>query len=57
MSLYGIGSAIIVLDLLLLKPGLRQMIIFLAAYAISMIGIEGEVPVGLALLAEIMPVR
>ncbi|WP_148217202.1 MFS transporter [Acidilobus saccharovorans] len=57
MSLYGIGSAVIVLDLLLLKPGLRQMVIFLAAYALSMIGVEGEVPVGLALLAEIMPVK
>lgn len=57
MSLYGVGSAIIALDLLMLKPGTWQMIIFLAAYALSMIGVEGEVPVGLALLAEIMPVK
>ncbi|MFP3080895.1 MAG: MFS transporter [Acidilobus sp.] len=55
MSLYGAGSAIIAADLLLLKPRPAQMAIFLAVYTLSMIGVKGEVPVGLALLAEIMP--
>ncbi|MGC8615207.1 MAG: MFS transporter [Thermoprotei archaeon] len=57
MSLYGAGSLTIALDLLLLPKNTLQMIVFLVGYGISMIGVEGEVPVGLALLAEVMPLK
>ncbi|MGC9209919.1 MAG: MFS transporter [Acidilobus sp.] len=57
MSLYGVGTLVIVLDLLLVRKGLLQMLVFLAGYALSMFGVEGEVPVGLALLAELTPVK
>ncbi|MGC8636009.1 MAG: MFS transporter [Thermoprotei archaeon] len=57
MSLYGIGSLIIALDLLLIPKNSLQMALFLFGYAVSMVGVEGEVPVGLALIAEIMPAR
>ncbi len=56
MGLYGAGSLIIVLDLLLVPKGLLQMIVFLLGYGLSMFGVEGEVPVSLALLAELSPV-
>jgi len=56
MGLYGFGSLIIVLDLLFIK-GLMQMIVFLLGYGISMFGVEGEVPIGLALLAESTPIK
>ncbi|MFP3220198.1 MAG: MFS transporter [Candidatus Marsarchaeota archaeon] len=57
MSLYGIGSLVIALDLLFLPKDELQMVVFLLGYGISMIGVEGEVPIGLALLAEIIPVK
>ncbi len=57
MALYGAGSLIIALDLLFLPHNAVQMAIFLIGYGISMVGVEGEVPVGLALLAEIMPAK
>lgn len=57
MSLYGIGSLVIALDLLLIPKNSLQMALFLLGYAVSMVGVEGEVPVGLALLAEIMPAK
>ncbi|MGC9048072.1 MAG: MFS transporter [Caldisphaera sp.] len=57
MSLYGLGSLIIVLDLLLLEKSIIQMVIFLIGYGISMFGIEGEVPISRALLAELSPIK
>ncbi|MGC8631934.1 MAG: MFS transporter [Thermoprotei archaeon] len=57
MSLYGTGSLIIALDLLLVPKDPLQMVIFLGGYGLSMVGVEGEVPVGLALLAEIIPIK
>ncbi len=56
MGLYGLGSLIIVLDLLFIK-GLLQMVLFLLGYGISMFGVEGENPIGLSLLAELTPVK
>ena len=56
MSLYGAGSLIIVLDLHFIPKGLLQMSLFLFGYGLSMFGVEGEVPIGLALLAELSPV-
>jgi hypothetical protein len=57
MSLYGVGSLIIVLDLLLVPKGLAQMVTFLFGYGLSLFGVEGENPIGLALLAELSPVK
>ncbi|MGC9071305.1 MAG: MFS transporter [Acidilobus sp.] len=57
MGMYGLGSLIIVLDLLLIPKSLTQMAVFLVGYGLSMFGVEGEVPVGLALLAELAPVK
>ena len=55
MLLYGAGSLAVVLDLLFVPKGLLQMVIFLIAYGVALFGVEGEVPVGLSLLAETTP--
>ncbi len=58
MSLYGAGTLLAIAALLLLPPKtIAQMSVFLLGYAISMLGVEGEVPIGLALLAETTPAK
>lgn len=57
MGLYALGIMIDAAALLLMRRGLAQEATFLAGYGLAMFGVEGEVPIGLALLAEVSPVK
>ncbi len=55
MTLIGVGVALIAVDLLYVKAYLEKAALMLLGYAMADVGVEGEVPVALTLLAELTP--
>jgi hypothetical protein len=55
MTLIGVGVALITVDLLCVKAYLEKAALMLLGYAMAGVGVEGEVPVALTLLAELTP--
>ena len=53
MTLIGVGVALITVDMLYVKAYLEKAALMLLGYAMADVGVEGEVPVALTLLAEL----
>ena len=55
MTLIGVGVVLITVDMLYVKAYLEKAALMLLGYAMADVGVEGEVPVSLTLLAELTP--